>query len=53
MEVWFGPLLLGEVNLATSGFIRADLCLNIKRQKVVEIRPNKTANEDRKSVNIN
>src|SRR5437899_5561533 len=28
MEVWFGPLLLGEVNLATSGFIRADLHLN-------------------------
>jgi len=33
MEVWFGRLLLGEVNLATSNFIRAD------------IRPNKTANE--------
>ena len=48
MEVWFGPLLLGEVDLATSGFIRADLRLNIKRQKVVEIRPNKTANEEQK-----
>jgi hypothetical protein len=50
MEVWFGPLLLGEVDLATRGLIRADLRLNIKRQKVVEIRPNKTAKEDRKSV---
>ena len=28
MKVWFGPLLLGEVDLATSGFIRADLRLN-------------------------
>src|SRR5438552_3977043 len=28
MEVWFGRLLLGEVDLATSGFIRADLRLN-------------------------
>ena len=28
MEVWFGALLLGEVDLATSGFIRADLHLN-------------------------
>jgi hypothetical protein len=28
MEVWFGPLLLGELDLATSGFIRADLRLN-------------------------
>jgi putative transposase len=31
MEVWFGRLLLGEVNLTTSSFVRAD------------IRPNKTA----------
>jgi len=33
LEVWFGRLLLGEINLAASNFIRAD------------IRPNKTANE--------
>src|SRR5437773_2057652 len=33
MEVWFGRLLLGQVDLATRNFIRAD------------IRPNKTANE--------
>jgi putative transposase len=36
MEVWFGRLLLGQVDLATSSFIRAD------------IRPNKTANEAEK-----
>jgi putative transposase len=36
MEVWFGRLLLGQVDLATSSFIRAD------------IRPNKTANETEK-----
>jgi putative transposase len=36
MEVWFGRLLLGEVDLATSSFIRAD------------IRPNKTAIEAEK-----
>jgi hypothetical protein len=33
MEVWFGRLLLGQVDLSTSSFIGAD------------IRPNKTANE--------
>jgi transposase InsO family protein len=33
MEIWFGRLLLGQVDLATSNFIRAD------------IRPNKTANQ--------
>jgi hypothetical protein len=33
MEVWFGRLLLGQIDLSTSNFIRAD------------IRPNKTANE--------
>jgi hypothetical protein len=33
MEVWFGRLLLGQIDMATSSFIRAD------------IRPNKTANE--------
>jgi hypothetical protein len=31
LEVWFGRLLLGQIDLATSNFIRAD------------IRPNKTA----------
>jgi len=36
MEVWFGRLLLGQVDLATRNFIRAD------------IRPNKTANETEK-----
>ena len=33
MDVWFGRLLLGQVNLSTSSFTRAD------------IRPNKTANQ--------
>jgi putative transposase len=33
LEVWFGRLLLGEIDLATSSFIRAD------------IRPNKIAND--------
>jgi putative transposase len=36
LEVWFGRLLLGQADLATSNFIRAD------------IRPNKTANEREK-----
>ena len=36
MEVWFGRLLLGQVDLATRNFIRAD------------IRPNKTAKETEK-----
>jgi putative transposase len=36
LEVWFGRLLLGQADLATSSFIRAD------------IRPNKTANETEK-----
>jgi transposase InsO family protein len=35
MEVWFGRLLLGQVDLSTSNFIRAD------------IRPNKTADHQR------
>ena len=35
LEVWFGRLLLGEIDLAASNFIRAD------------IRPNKTANHHR------
>jgi putative transposase len=34
LQVWFGRLLLGEIDLATSSFIRAD------------IRPNKTANDE-------
>jgi hypothetical protein len=33
MEVWFGRLPLGQIDLSTSNFIRAD------------IRPNKTANQ--------
>jgi hypothetical protein len=33
LEVWFGRLLLGQIDLTTSNFIRAD------------IRPNKTANQ--------
>ena len=33
LEAWFGRLLLGQIDLATSSFIRSD------------IRPNKTANE--------
>ena len=37
MEVWFGQLLLGQIDLSTSSFIRAD------------IRPNKTANQPEKS----
>jgi transposase InsO family protein len=36
LEVWFGRLLLGQIDLLTSSFIRAD------------IRPNKTANETQK-----
>jgi hypothetical protein len=36
MEVWFGRLLLGQIDLSTSNFIRAD------------IRPNKTANQPEK-----
>src|SRR5205807_1889968 len=36
MEVWFGQLLLGQIDLSTSNFIRAD------------IRPNKTANQTEK-----
>ena len=36
MEVWFGQLLLGQIDLTTSNFIRAD------------IHPNKTANETEK-----
>jgi hypothetical protein len=36
LEVWFGRLLLGEIDLASSNFIRAD------------IRPNKTADQTEK-----
>ena len=35
LELWFGRLLLGEIDLTASNFIRAD------------IRPNKTANDER------
>ena len=35
LDVWFGRLLWGEVDLATSSFIRAD------------IRPNKTADQSK------
>jgi hypothetical protein len=44
MEVWFGRLLLGQVDLSASSFIRADSRSN-KTQKVAAIHPNKTANE--------
>lgn len=47
MEVWFGRLLLGEVDLATSSFIRADTRLD-KMQPVAAIHPNKTADETEK-----
>jgi putative transposase len=47
MEVWFGRLLLGQVDLTTSSFIRADSRLD-KTQKVLAICPNKTANETEK-----
>jgi hypothetical protein len=42
METWFGRLLLGPVNLATSSFIRVDTRLD-KIQKMAAIHPNKTA----------
>jgi transposase InsO family protein len=42
MEVWFGRLLLGQVDLATSSFIRADIRSD-KMQQVAAIHPNKTA----------
>jgi putative transposase len=44
MEVWFGRLLLGQVDLARSSFIRADIRSNKTRQ-LAPIHPNKTANE--------
>jgi putative transposase len=47
MEVWFARLLLGQVDLTTSSFIRADSRLD-KTQKVAAIHPNKTANETEK-----
>jgi len=43
MEVWFGRLLLGQVDLTASSFIGADSRLD-KVQKVAAICPNKTAN---------
>ena len=44
MEVWFARLLLGQVDLSASSFIRADSRSN-KTQKVAPIHPNKTADE--------
>jgi transposase InsO family protein len=44
MEVWFGRLLLGQVDLSASSFIRADTAW-IKEKKVAAIHPNKTAVE--------
>ena len=43
LEVWCGRLLLGQVDVAASSFIRADSRLD-KLQKVAAICPNKTAN---------
>ena len=43
LEVWFGRLLLGQVDVAASSFIRADSRLD-KLQKVAAICPIKTAN---------
>ena len=43
MEVWFGRLLLGQVDLSASSFIRADTRWD-KSNKVAAIHPNKTAN---------
>jgi transposase InsO family protein len=42
LEVWFGRLPLGQVDLATSSFIRAD-SRSEEMQKLAAIRPNKTA----------
>jgi hypothetical protein len=42
VEVWFGRLLLGQVDLTTSSFIRADIRSD-KTQQVADIHPNKTA----------
>lgn len=47
MEVWFGRLFLGQVDLTASSFIRADSCLD-KRKKSLAICPNNTANETEK-----
>ena len=44
MEVWFGRLLIGQVDLSASSFIRADTRLD-KGNKVAAIHPNKTADE--------
>ena len=46
MEVWFGRLLLGQVDLATSSFIRADIRSD-EMQKLAAIRSNKTAENDK------
>ena len=47
MQVWFARLLLGEVDLATSGFIRADLRLN-KTQRSDRDPPEQNRKWDRK-----
>jgi putative transposase len=44
MEVWFGRLFLGQVNVTACSFIRADSRLD-RLQKVAAICPNKTAKE--------
>ena len=44
MEVWFGRLLLGQVDLTICSFIRAD-SRSDKTQNMLAICPNKTANE--------
>lgn len=45
LEVWFGRLLLGQADLATSSFIRADIRSD-EMQKLAATRPNKTAEND-------
>src|SRR6266487_6777431 len=52
MKVWFGPLLLGEVDLATESFIRADLRSD-KTVKVADLRPNKIENGTEKVYTLN
>jgi hypothetical protein len=47
MEVWFGRLLLGQVDVAASSFI-GRIPAWIKRKQVAAIHPNKTANETQK-----
>lgn len=44
LEVWFGRLLLGQIDIATSSFIRADSRLD-KTHQMAAIHPNKTAEQ--------